>query len=412
MCTTAADYTGSKNKMRILWLTPRIACPPDSGGTIVTYYLLRHLAARGHHITLWPISEVRGTPKLGEGIELFPQTFPVPRHHSLGRVLLSSLTARPYAISRYLDRRVLREIRRVLDPSRYDLIQVDHLHLAEYGLAIDRREQPPRVLLVHNVESVLWERLADVEPHPIKKIFGKYQAHKLRRYEIAVLSQYDAVVTLSPIDAARLQELCPYAHVGAIPPGVDDELFHSLDISEEPYAVAFLGPLDWVPNADGARWFCREIWPKIKAHIPQARCYIVGRHPPRDLLAGSHQDVVLMGYVPEVSPIMACASVFVVPIRIGSGVRLKILHALAMGKAVVTTSVGCEGLELMDDEHLWVADTPQEFADKVIALLHAPATRRRLGEAGMQHVRARYRWPAAAEALEVLYQRLCAPRRS
>lgn len=396
--------------MRVLWLTPRIACPPDTGGTIVTYYLLRHLARRGHHVTVWPISEVRGTPQLGEGIELLSQTFPVPRQHSLGCLLLSTLTARPYAISRYLDRTASREIAKALDHSRYDVVQVDHLHLAEYSLAVERRKQPPRVLLVHNVESVLWERLADVEPHLVKKAFWKHQAWKLRRYEAAVLSQYDAVVALSPIDAARLQQLCPCAHVVAIPPGVDNGLFHSSDISEEPYSVAFLGPLDWWPNADGARWFCREVWPKVKTRVPRARCYIVGRHPPTDLLSYTHQDVILMGYVPDVSHIIACASVFVVPIRIGSGVRLKILHALAMGKAVVTTSLGCEGLELVDGKHLWIADTAQEFADRVSALLQDPAARRRLGETGLQHVRARYRWPDAAEALEALYQRLCARR--
>lgn len=392
--------------MRILWLTPRIAYPPDTGGTIVTYYLLRHLAARGHSLTVWPISEVRGTPKLGEGIELLPQTFPMPRPHSLGRVLFSSLTTRPYAISRYLDRTASQEIAKALDRSHYDVVQVDHLHLAEYGLAA----QLPRVLLMHNVESVLWERLADVEPHLVKKAFWKHQARKLRRYEAAMLSQYDAVVTLSPVDAARLQQLCPCAHVVAIPPGVNNRLFHSLDISEEPYSVAFVGPLDWIPNADGARWFCREVWPKVKARVPRARCYIVGRHPPPDLLSYTHQDVILVGYVPDVSHTIACASVFVVPIRIGSGVRLKILHALAMGKAVVTTSLGCEGLELVDGKHVWVADTAQEFADRVSALLQDPAARRRLGEAGLQHVRARYRWPDAAEALEALYQRICARR--
>lgn len=396
--------------MRILWLAPRIAYPPDTGGTIVTYYLLQHLAARGHNLTVWPISEARGTPQLGEGIELFPRTFPVPRQHSLGCLLLSTLTARPYAISRYLDRTASQEIAKALGRSYYDVVQVDHLHLAEYGLAIYKRKQLPRVLLVHNVESVLWERLANVEPHLVKKAFWKHQARKLRRYETTMLSHYDAVVALSPIDAARLQELCPCAHVVAIPPGVDDGLFHSLDIAEEPYSVAFLGPLDWWPNADGARWFCREVWPTVKTRVPQARCYIVGRHPPTDLLSYTHQDVILTGYVPDVSRIIACASVFVVPIRIGSGVRLKILHALAMGKAVVTTSVGCEGLKLVDGTHVWVADTAWEFADRVSALLQDPAARRRLGEAGVQYVRAQHRWPDAAEALEALYQRLCAQR--
>jgi glycosyltransferase involved in cell wall biosynthesis len=391
-------------RLRILWLTPRIACPPDTGGTIVTYYLLQHLAARGHHLTVWPLSEVRGTPNLGESIEIIPRTFPLPHRHSVGRLLLSTLTVRPYAISRYLDRRAFQEIVKALAPPHYDVVHVDHLHLAEYGLAL----QLPRVLLMHNVESVLWERLAAIEAHPIKKIFEKHQADKLRRYEREVLSQYDAIVALSPLDAARLQQLCPWAHVVAIPPGVDDELFHPLNVGEEPYSVVFVGPLDWVPNVDGARWFCREIWPKVKAHVPQARCYIVGRCPPRDLYA--HQDVIVMGYVPDVARLVARASVFIVPVRIGSGVRVKILHALAMGKAVVTTSVGCEGLELSRDEHVWVADTAQEFADGVSTLLQDAATRRRLGGAGMQCVRTRYRWPNAAEALEALYHRLCTRR--
>lgn len=399
--------------MRVLWITTLWPEPPDTGGKLLTFGLVKHLALRGHEITLCPLTppgdEATRNGELGALVDLCPSLrTPLPRRALPPVIRLFS--ARPYTVTKYWNERASATIRELLSDRNYDLLHLDHLHTAEYGMRARAEFGVPTVLTAHNVETALWEQLARLEPHPVKRAYLRTQHRKMGAYESGAAGALEAVHVLSLEDADRIRRLAPRVRPVVIAPGVDVEYFTPPPgVEEEPGSVAFVGALDWLPNVEGVRWFHREAWPRVTEAVDRARLRLVGRRPPRSIrrlaFANSNMDVVITGRVPDVRPYMARAQVLIVPSRLGSGVRLKILNALAMGKAVVSTSKAAEGLDLTDGRHLLVADAAEEFARCVIRLLSDPAERRRLGSAGRELVRAHHRWEEAAERLERVYCR-------
>lgn len=392
--------------MKILWITPTLPDPPNSGGKIVSYETVKHLAQRGHKITLYALSGARCESSVT--LERWIQICMAPPRTGLERVrhIIDILHDRPYVIAKYWQKRAWNDLHELLRRSSYDLIHLDHLHTAEYGLRAHRETGLPTVLIAHNVETVLWERLHRLEPNPFKRAIFKWQATKMRRYESGVIAQINATIALSEVDAERLQELNPGAQIFSVPPGVDLNYFHPLKNQEESNLIAFVGSMDWLPNLDGFRWFYTRSWPQIKRMNPTAKLLLVGGRPPRSLATQLRDDITVVGRVEDIRGHMARAQVIIVPLRIGSGVRMKILHALAMGKAVVSTPLGVEGLAVMDDCHLRIAEEASEFALRVAELLENAKERQRLGEAGLELVKERYRWEQAAERIESICRRL------
>ncbi len=393
--------------MRILWITPTLPDPPNSGGKIVSHETVKHLAQRGHQITLYALSGARCASSCTLG--RWAQIRLAPPRVGLEIVRLNPLNDRPYVIAKYWRRTAWNGLHRLLRRSSYHLIHLDHLHTAEYGLRAHYYTGLPTVLTAHNVETLLWERLYRLEPNPFKRTIFKWQAEKMRRYESWVISQLNATIALSGIDVDRLQGLNPAAQIFSVPPGVDLNYFHPMKIQEEENCIALVGSLDWLPNLDGLRWFLRGAWPQIKRMKPAAKLLLVGGRPLSSLRRKLSDDIAVAGRVEDVRGYMARAQVIIVPVRIGSGVRLKVLHALAMGKAVVSTPVGAEGLAVTDGCHLRIAETAEEFALRVVELLGDRSARQRLGEAGLALIRERYGWEQAAERIESIYRQLVCP---
>jgi glycosyltransferase involved in cell wall biosynthesis len=294
----------------------------------------------------------------------------------------------------------------LLKDRSFDVVHLDHLHTASYGIRARRELRIPIALTAHNVETVLWERLSRIERDPLRRAYFRRQAERMRAYEASVLPHLDAIAVLSAADAGRMKELHPQARVIVLPPAVDLEYDRPAEVPEEPASVAFVGAMDWLPNIDGAIWFSHRVWPQVRAAVKGAKLYIVGRHPPRSVRRLAGRDVIVTGWVEDVREFVARAQVVVAPLRVGSGVRIKILNALAMGKAVVSTPIGAEGLDVIDGEHLRLADSEESFAQKVIDLLSNPVRRGSLGEAGRRLIRERYRWDQASERLEHVYRQL------
>ena len=268
----------------------------------------------------------------------------------------------------------------------------------------------PTLLFEHNVEYMIWKRLHAVETRAWRRALLAAEWRRMRRYEARACRQARLTVAVSEADRALLAANAPGADIRAIPTGVDASYFHPNGTAEKPARLVFTGSMDWYPNEDAIIHFMEAILPRLRRRIPGLTIAVVGRNPSERLKAlGAAKGVQITGTVDDVRPYVAEAAVYVVPLRIGGGTRLKIFEALAMGKAVVSTSVGAEGLPMTPGQHFLQADSPEDFAKAVLALLEDVPRRRAIGEAGRRLVEARYSWAQVGREFERLCEEVASP---
>jgi sugar transferase (PEP-CTERM/EpsH1 system associated) len=307
----------------------------------------------------------------------------------------------PYAVANYRSRAYAQAIDTCLAAQPFDLIVCDFLVPA---VNLPSRLPCPAVLFTHNVESEIWRRHTETATGAVGRHLYGSQYRRMLRFEARTLGRFDGVLAVSDADRDTFTRIYPGAvrnPVYVVPTGVDTGYFAPAPSRPDSRHLVFTGSMDWLPNEDAMSFFCRDILPLIRAEEPSAMLSIVGRAPTpavRALAGGMGIDVT--GRVDDVRPFMADAAVYVVPLRIGGGTRLKIFEAMSMGKAVVSTTVGAEGLPVTDGEHVKLADTPAAFARAVVDLLRSPAERARLEQAARALVVERYDWSAVAGGLE------------
>jgi glycosyltransferase involved in cell wall biosynthesis len=401
--------------MRVLWVKAGKLLPVDTGGKIRSYNLLRHLAAH-HQLVL--LSYYGGQHVAGYEDEIrrhFPGAEPIhdgPSQNGLGlyldyaRRLLSPV---PYAVAKFSSRRVRHTVQTWLDERRFDVAVCDFLSASGN---FPRRLETPSVLFQHNVESVLWKRQATHEPSLLKRIAFTVEAAKMSRYERAAVRRFPRVIAVSERDRGEMARMTDPARVSVVPTGVDVERYRAASgTSPDRPTVMFLGSMDWEANIDAVDYFCREMWPSIRSAVPDAVLRIVGRSPHPRVRRLASPSIDITGSVPSVLDHLKETAVFVVPLRVGGGTRLKIFEAMAAEKAVVSTSIGAEGLDVTDGRDILLADTARGFADSVIALLRDPVRRRQLERAAGQTA-ARHDWSVIARRFEdVLREAIARPDR-
>ncbi len=401
--------------MEVLFLTATLPYPPTSGATLRTYNLLRRLALR-HRIHLVAYGDLRSEGDRAAVLcQLCASIVLVPRRHTRTplrfylQLLLNLLSPRPVIVSRFQTPTMARTIQRALESQRFDLVCCDFTTLTANLPAMNG---VPRHLTAHNVESVIWRRYLGYERNPLKALYIYLQYAKVLRFERKALSRFQHVSCVSEDDRERLKVLCPYPEYSLVPNGVDLDFFRPVPELEIPFRMVFTGSLDWRPNQEALRFFLARIYPFIKQAEPKASLLVVGREPPASLrsLAHSHPDVILRGTVADIRPYLATATIYVVPLRIGGGTRLKILEAMAMHRPVVTTAIGCEGLAVTPGREMLVADEPREFAKAVLRLFREPDLRASLADAARRVVEKLYDWNQIAETLDEAWQKAAANR--
>jgi sugar transferase (PEP-CTERM/EpsH1 system associated) len=392
--------------MKILFLTTRLPYPLDTGAKIRTWNLFRCAAGR-HDVTLLTFlhseSERRWVPTIQSLVPaarietvVHPDSrSPAARWWSAGPRLLSAL---PYTVVKYNVEAMRRRIEEEIARDGYDMIHCDQIHMAQYLIG---RTRLPVVLNEHNIESSLLQRVADVQRNRLLRGFYQRQQQKMETYERTVCEAVDHVLTVSATDRDRLARLAPKALSSVVINGVDTDYFRPMEAVPGPPNVVFTGLMDWMPNVEGVIFFIREILPLVRKAVPGVRFAVVGRDPVAKLLraADEEADVVVTGGVPDVRPWLAKASVVIVPLLSGGGTRLKILEAMAMGKAVVSTRIGAEGLDLEGGREICIADDPFKFAERTIALLSDRAEAERIGLAARRRVVGSYDWKEAGQQL-------------
>lgn len=402
--------------MKILWLNAGLLLPLDKGGKLRTWHLMRHLAAR-HEITYLAFSDGADAPAHRAGMmEICQHLETVPRsdagkgtwrfYADAARYLTDPV---PYAVAKYRSPEYAARVRDLLRVGRFDAVVCDFLPPV-VNLPAD--VPCPSVLFTHNVEAEIWRRHAETARERLRGGLLRQQWRRMLRVERDALARFDLVLAVSEQDAGTFERLYPGAlrrpaHV--VRTGVDARYFAPQPAPEQPGHLVFTGSMDWLPNEDGMLHFAGDILPIIRTAEPHARLSIVGRAPTPAVRRLAEQPAIqVTGRVDDVRPYVASGSVYVVPLRIGGGTRLKIFEAMAMGKAVVSTSIGAEGLPVTDGTHLLLADTPAAFAGRVVELLRDPARRQQIGSAARRLVAAHYDWTAVGQDFEEALARVCA----
>jgi sugar transferase (PEP-CTERM/EpsH1 system associated) len=388
--------------MKTLWVKAGGLVPPDTGGKIRSYNILRELA-RHHAVTFFSFygahdGDVHPELKnIFERVVCLPLNLPAPRSLAEMRAYgLGLFSPQPYNITKYCRPEVQRELRALLQRESYDVIVCDFL-VAAGVLPWDA--PTPKVIFTHNVEAAIWRRHYEVAANPVWKAISWQEWRKMEAAERRYLRLADHVLTVSETDRDAFAAFLDPAKLTVIPTGVDVNYFQPMPVAELADSLVFTGSMDWLPNEDGILYFVDAILPLIQRQCPQISLEVVGRSPSRKLqaLAEREKSMRLTGWVEDIRPFVARTQVCIVPLRIGGGTRLKIFEAMAMGKAVVSTSVGAEGLPVRHGENILLADTPDDFARSVISLLRDSDQRERLGASARALVQERYSWPKVAE---------------
>jgi sugar transferase (PEP-CTERM/EpsH1 system associated) len=395
--------------MKIAFLTARPPYPPDSGGRIRTFHLLREISGN-HDVTLITASDNRGKevalaaleaaiPRLTvQAVKIAPETL----LNRIGRAVRNPFDSLPYTWTRYGHPRFITHIRKALQDQQYDLIHCDHVQVAH---ALVGLSTPPRLLNAHNVESVLIRRMAAQARPWWRKMVIRWQSSKTLKAERQRYRQFDRCLAVSEADAAEIERMAPGVAVSVVRNGVDLTQFTPDSSSGDPHLIVFTGAMDWPPNIDGATFFVREILPKIRERDPDAHLLIVGSNPSELLVRTLTAPAVrFTGTVEDVRPYLRQARLVVVPLRIGGGTRLKILEAWALGKPVVSTTIGAEGLPVEDGKNIALADSAEAFAQRVIKLLSDTGAAGQLGIAGRGVVEEAFGWDRVACTLLDAYE--------
>jgi polysaccharide biosynthesis protein PslH len=402
--------------MRILWVKAGGIVPPDTGGRIRSLHILKELARR-HSVTVFTYyAEHFGDQHsaLGE----FSDVVAIPIALAAERTSRDYLQyARALCLSEPHSLQVIggesggrlrffdsADIRRRLDglmaAGKFDVLICDFIYPAG---VIDWTFPCPKILFTHNVEAQLWKQQFEATRHPLKRLLYWREWRTLGEAEVHYARQADSVIAVSEQNRDFFSNFVDPARVSAIPTGVDIDFFRPTH-SERSHSMVFTGSMDWMPNQEAMLLFASDILPHVVDEVPDAALWIVGRYPSGEIQRLASPRIHVTGRVEDIRPYLNKAPVYIVPLRSGSGTRIKIFEAMAMGKAVVSTTIGAEGLPVTHGQNILIADDPREFASWVVRILRDRELAARLGRAGRALVEKQFTWKTAALQFEKIIE--------
>ena len=422
--------------MRILILTQILPYPPDAGPRVKTWHVIRYLAESGHRLILASFVREEEQAHIPALESLFEQVHTVPLRRSRLRDawdwMISQLRGRPFLVVRDYDPGMRELVHGLVGSGQIDAIHIDQVSMAQFVPwrggdpgEPDSHKVPIRAnacpLVVFDAHNAVWkilDRMKGTAPLPLRPVIA-LEARRMRKYEGEVVRSSDFVLAVSEVDRCSLleaaeastvrepgAEIALHGNVVTIPIAVDTDALQPTPRPSGSYNILTLGTLHYPPNADGIRWFLREVFPLIKRQVPGATLSIVGKNPPGDLFRMAHRypgDVTITGFVPQLEPYLSKAAVLVVPVRVGGGMRVRILEAFAFAIPTVTTTVGLEGIDGIPGEHVLVGDEPQDFAAHVVNLLRDELAQAKLAMNGRRLAEARYDRNEVLKKLDLIY---------
>lgn len=382
-------------------IAPLLPYPAVDGGRRDLFYSLKSLAARGHRIHFACLNR-QPDPDAVKTMERYctvdlVQADTKPRPLGAARALFSSA---PYDASRFQNEGLLAKILARLREEKFDIVQIYGIHAAWFAQKIRQHHRVPVALRAVCLQFPNLLRAARHYRNPFLRLYLGVDGAKMRRYETEIGRALDVNLMISDADQRVLHALDGAIHCEVVPSGITPEEFSPAVTPPPPRTVLWMGSLGWLPNQDSFWWFYREIVPLLVERLPDVSISVAGSNPPKEILSVRHPNISVLGFVPDVRETMRHNAVCVVPLRVGSGIRIKLLEMFAMEKAVVSTSVGCEGLDVADGRELLVAETPETFAEAVVRLLKDAPLCESIGRSARSFVLRSYAWDTIAAQWE------------
>lgn len=398
--------------MKILQLCHKPPLPAKDGGTIAMNNITQGLLALGHDVKVLAISthkhefESESLPDDYVSATNFESVF-VDTRVNLVDAFSNLINRDSYNVSRFFSPDFDRKLTQLLRKNKYDIIHLESLFMTPYIGTCRRFNKAKIVLRSHNLEYMIWKRMASGAQSFPKKFYLKYLANRLKEYEISVVGQVDGIACISSEDLKKYHNLgCTKPSIN-IPFGIDLEDFPENNNNEETELALFhLGSMDWSPNMEGVIWFLEEVWEKIHKTYPELKLYLAGRNMPSDLKDMGYQNVEIVGEVDSASEFMKSKAIMIVPLLSAGGIRVKIIEGMALKKAIITTKTGAEGIDYTNDKNILIANTRDEFVTEIGKLLKKPERISQMGNEAYELVRTSFDNKTLVNNLVTFYKEL------
>jgi polysaccharide biosynthesis protein PslH len=371
--------------MKILLLCNKSPYPAREGGPIAMNMIIEGLIRAGHSVKVLAVnsnkynverSSIPEEYRKKTSIELVYVDLSI-RPLAAFRNLFSSHS---YHVERFISRDLENALIRILQAEKFDIVQFEMLYMSPYARVVRKYSDARIVLRAHNIEHLIWQRVAGSTKNPLKRIYLQHLVRKLKKYECSTVRQFDGIAAITEQDAAFFRSSeCRQPETGgpipieAIPFGIDPEQFPEINTEPEFPSIFSIGAMDWIPNMEGICWFLEKVWPEIHRKYPALHYYLAGRHMPGWLSEKRVPNVVVVGEVEDARVFMNSKSILIVPLFSGSGIRVKIIEGMATGKPIISTTMGAEGIHYTRDKNIFIADTPDEFVRCISACIEKKA---------------------------------------
>ena len=394
--------------MKVLQLCNKPPYPPVDGGTMAMNSITQGLLSKGCEVKVLTVETDKHPAKMDASTEEYRRktNFEVV-YVDLGVKAVPAMTAmlcgESYHVKRYVCQAFAEKLRSILEQEEFDIVHVESIFLTPYVPLIRKHSNAKVILRAHNVEHLIWQRVSQSCGNPMKRWYLKHLSLTLRAYEVEHMNDYDGVVCITRNDADSFKANGCRKPVEVIPFGVEPE--EVTQVEAEPDSLFHIGAMDWLPNQESIRWMLEEVWPVVHREVPRAKLYLAGRKMPERWMKANIEGVSVVGEVPDAMYFISSKKINVVPLLSGSGIRVKIIEAMSVGKVVVTTTVGAQGIDYTDGVNLLIANTPQEFARQIKRCLDDEEFCRRVGDAAARLIAEQYNESVLAERLVDFYNK-------
>lgn len=390
--------------LRILQITNRVPFPLHDGGNIATYNVTYYLNKAGHKVTMASLN----TKKHFQDISVLKDVadvYDVAIDTTISPVglLKGVMEKMPYNIKRFKSEAFTTLLTHLLSENTFDIIQIEGSYMALYIETLRAYSKAKIILRSHNIEHEIWERMSLNEANPVKKWYFSMLAEKIKNFEDTTLHSFDAIVAITSRDADYYQKQGYKGIVTTINAGANLELFTPDNSHTEKDSICFLAGLDWLPNKQGLDWFLSEVWPVIMNRYPQVSLHLAGKAMPDSYYKLQNQQTVVHGMIPDAIEYLQKYEIFIVPLLSGGGMRLKVVEGMALAKCIISTTIGAEGIDYTASHNISIADTPEEWVERISFLIENPLKRIEIGQQALQLSQQKYNWKNLVDAFICVY---------